>query len=114
MIIICLGYNGHGREAYAAEQAKKEGVPLIRFPENGLHPRDVMELVKSWVKKDLDLVVETHSEAVVSELGNQVDLKNIAPWCVHLRMVIEPGVVKEFEFDSDGAIEGGWPIGYFC
>ena len=114
MLIICLGYNGQGREEYAKEQAEKYDVTLVRFPENGLHPRDVRDLVKFWVEKDLDLVVETHSEAVVSELGGLVEMKAITPWAVHLRMVTEPGVVKEFEFDSDGAIEGGWPIGYFC
>lgn len=113
MLTICLGYNGNGREEYAKDRAYYKGVPLIRFPENGLHPKDIRELVKSWVKNDLDLVVETHSEVLLSELGLAVETGACPSSKIGIHLVTAPWVVQTFWFDKEGTLEGGWPIGYF-
>jgi hypothetical protein len=99
-------------------------VLVIEQPELHLHPHQQALLARalaSVARKDPKdgprMVIETHSEAIVSELGELVSNEKLSPEDVSV-LVFEPDAatdassVRRAEFMPDGGLKN-WPIGFF-
>lgn len=93
-------------------------VVVIDKPENSLHPRlqsqlaDLFVAVAATGKK---LIIETHSEPLISRLGELVsegklDRKDCSVLLFH-KDEKDVTTVREAEFDPDGMLSD-WPIGF--
>ena len=98
----------------------------IEQPELHLHPSMQSKLVDAFVdtitrgrdqKKDIRLIIETHSESIINKMGHLIHEQKINPQDVNV-LIFEPNEknqnsdVRISSFDSDGYLTN-WPIGFF-
>ena len=90
-------------------------IPLF-FPELGLHPEHHAKEVRELVLGKDRSVIGTHSEAILSAVGEAIEAKRLAAEDVVIVMVDEDVAQRIFAFNADGHITGEprWPIGFFA
>jgi predicted ATPase len=111
------------------KQVLRQAGPIvfaIEQPELHLHPKlqaklaDVFLAAIGAAKEigvDLRLVIETHSEQIVSTLGLRVAREQAKPEDINIVLfekehMEQPTTVKEAEFDLNGVLKS-WPYGFF-
>lgn len=97
---------------------------IIEQPELHLHPRFQAKLVDAFVKviklskdKKINLIIETHSETIINQIGHQIynemiDKKDVSVILFEKKSPDHPTNVKLSSFDDDGRLVN-WPWGFF-
>ncbi|VWM06457.1 AAA family ATPase [Burkholderia lata] len=102
---------------------------VIEQPELHLHPRMQARLAEIFVNlAKLDksqksklpkfrILIETHSEAIINQLGKAVETGNLSPDDVGIYLFEKNGfegdtIVRESKFDKEGYLTD-WPYGFF-
>ncbi|PWH04614.1 hypothetical protein DIY08_02215 [Shewanella xiamenensis] len=105
---------------------KDSNIIVIEQPELHLHPRFQSRLVDVFVKaimlseknkSHLQLIIETHSETIVNQIGHRIYQKKLSAKDVSI-VIFEkkssdlPASVTLANFDDEGNLES-WPWGFF-
>ena len=93
---------------------------MIEQPELHLHPAFQEKLMKAFVmiatQTNSEIIIETHSETMINELGDLITKKVIEDSKVSILLCEKDdndySIVRETSFDSEGYIKK-WPIGFF-
>lgn len=108
------------------QPVKTTTIFAIEQPELHLHPKLQAKLADVFISAikaakainvDLRLVVETHSEQIISRLGVNVARQNVKQSEINIALfeketLSSPTNVREVEFNERGTIKS-WPIGFF-
>lgn len=92
---------------------------IVEEPEIHLHPRAQAELgtfLLDLYKRDVQSIIETHSEHLIVRLQRHVANKDIKPEMIKIYYVNPTSEGKEIillELDERGLIIGSWPGGFF-
>ena len=99
---------------------------IIEQPELHLHPakqgavgRMLSRLAAQSERHGSVLLVETHSEALISAIGEQIEAGALKQELVQLVVFertspVEPVQVRLVEFDEKGYLQRPWPLGFFA
>lgn len=105
---------------------KKSEYIVIEQPELHLHPRFQAKLVDAFVKviqisksgkSNLKLIIETHSETIINQIGHQISKSQISKDDVSVTLFEKkspdhPSSIKLSSFNDDGFLVD-WPWGFF-
>jgi predicted ATPase len=119
---ICEKPNSNDRHLISPNS----NVIIIEQPELHLHPRFQSRLVDVFVKAiilskendtELQLVIETHSETIINQIGHRIFQKKFTADDVSIVIFDKPSPdtatsVTKANFDEDGNLES-WPWGFF-
>lgn len=94
---------------------------FVIWPEQALHPskhfKQIAHKLKEALAGDRPLVILTHSNAILSAVGELVEAKEIPREDVEVRLVEEDGRMRRCRYTIDGCLGDAcgdpWPIGFF-
>lgn len=106
------------------QRSNKVTYYVVEQPELHLHPKMQAKLadilisaIKNGKNKNIKLVIETHSETFINQLGKAIDKSLITPGDVGIYLFDKSGSngktkITESSFDSQGFLTQ-WPYGFF-
>lgn len=117
------------QERYGRRQFQEPALMAIEQPELHLHPAHQAKLADVFARavaneagaerrNPINLLIETHSEALINRIGELIEMGSISPESVQVVIfsaeggINSPTSVSLAQFDEKGALSN-WPFGFF-
>ena len=98
------------------------GTLAVEHPENGLHPRNQLELgsffADLWLRRGVRSIIETHSDNLILRLrrlaaSGQLPNRDISIAYFHQNPDTGSIQVRNIRVEEDGSLEPGLPMSFF-
>lgn len=114
-VILVVGVHNDLLTETAKSLAKGD---FLDRPESGLHPaiqfRTVCDKIVDAVTTRNQLVIATHSEAIINGVGDLIENKQCPADAIGIVVVWGEGQLQITGYSDTGALQHDWPFGFFA